>query len=245
MLVCGLLVPGVARSQDELPVINAVPVDTLRLPSTGLRGLAFQDTTAFLLMTSHTGLSVPDGVIDATILRWDRARGTLDTISNEPAAFDTGLAYDGESLWAGGYRVGGDEALYRVDVRSGRLVATLPASGYHPGGLIWDDEYLWQIDSDARQIARIEVEEGKVSRRHPTEAFFPTGLAYDGYHLWNADAATGRVTRIRAYNGRADGVIDPQVLYRPGEYLTLGWDGRLLWVASASDAYVVRYAILR
>lgn len=232
------------HAQDGLPSVALVAVDTLSLPSTGLRGIAFQDTTAFLLMTSNTGLSIADSTTTAAILRWDREAGTLDTLSVEPGSFDSGLTYDGEGLWAGGYRMGGAEALYRIEM-NGSLSATLPAAGYHPSGLVWDDEYLWQVDGDARQIARVEPEEGKVSRRYPTEAWFPTGLAYDGYHFWNHDAATGNIYRVRAYNGRADGKVDPEILNRPGEYLTLGWDGRLLWVASASDDRIVRYAVLR
>ena len=243
MLAIVLAAP-VARAQAGLETVSIVPVDTLSLPSTGLRGIAFRDSTVFLLMTSNTGLSVADSTVDAAILEWDREAGTIDTLSAEPGAFDSGLTYDGEGLWAGGYRVGGAEALYRVEM-DGTLSATLPAAGYHPCGLVWDDEYLWQVDGDARQIARIEPEEGKVSRRVPTEAFYPTGLAYDGYHFWNADAATGRVIRVRAYNGRADGVVDTEVLSRPGEYLTLGWDGRMLWAAAATDRVIVRYAVLR
>jgi len=248
LFVVGLLAavaPEPSVAQDDLPVVNAVVVDTLSLPSAGLRGLAFRDSTVFMLMASNQGISVPDSVGEAAILRWDRETGTVDTLSREPDSFDTGLAFDGEGLWAGGYRVGGAEALYRIEREDGSLSATIPAAGYHPAGLAWDEEYLWQVDADARQIARIEPEEGKVSRRFPTEAFFPTGLAYDGYHFWNADAATGRVIRVRAYNGRADGVIDPSVLYRPDEYLTLGWDGQLLWTAAASDSVVIRYEILR
>ena len=238
-------VPVSVAAQDDLPVVNAVAVDTLSLPSAGLRGLAFEDSTVFMLMASNTGISVTDSTVAAAILRWDRETGRVDTLSREPDSFDTGLAFDGEGLWAGGYRVGGAEALYRIELEDGSLSATIPAAGYHPAGLVWDDEYLWQIDADARQIARIEPEEGKVSRRFDTEAFFPTGLAYDGYHFWNADAATGRVIRVRAYNGRADGVVDPSVLYRPDEYLTLGWDGQFLWTAAASDSVVIRYEILR
>lgn len=233
-----------ARAQDALESVSLVEVDAFELPSTGLRGIAFRGSTVFVLMTSNTGLAVADSAVQASILRWDPQTGAVDTVSSEPGAFDTGLTHDGTGLWAGGYRIGGDEALYRIET-NGRLTATLPAAGYHPCGLVWDDEYLWQVDGDARQIARIEPEEGKVSRRFPTEAYYPTGLAYDGYHFWNADAATGRVLRIRAYNGRVDGVVDTEILYRPGEYLTLGWDGRHLWVAAASDRRIVRYEVLR
>lgn len=238
-----LLTPS-AWAQSGLDTVALAAVDTLRLPSAGLRGIAFRESTVYLLMTSNRGLEVADSTTTAAILRWDPRSGSADTLSAEPRSFDAGLTFDGTGLWAGGYRVGGAEVLYRVEL-SGALSATLPAAGYHPGGLVWDDEYLWQVDADARQIARIEPEEGKVSRRFDTEAWFPTGLAYDGYHFWNHDAATGNVYRVRAYNGRVDGKVDPNVLYRPGEYLNLGWDGRHLWAASATDDRIVRFEVLR
>lgn len=246
VVACGLaaLVRSDVRAQEGLPDVALVAVDTLSLPSAGLRGIAFQDSTVFLLMTSNLRLSVADSSVTAAILRWDREAGTIDTLSAEPGSFDSGLAYDGAGLWAGGYRVGGAEALYRIEM-DGSLSATLPAAGYHPCGLVWDDEYLWQVDADARQIARIEPEEGKLSRRFPTEAWYPTGLAYDGFHFWNHDASTGNVYRVRAYNGRVDGKVDPEILNRPGEYVTLGWDGRMLWAAAATDDRIVRFAVLR
>ena len=233
-----------AQELTELPTLALVPVDTLRLPSPGLRGLAFDGERAWLLMSSNLGLSVPDSNYRAAILRFDPATGAADTFATEPGAYEAGLALGPEFVWAGGNGVGGQESLYSIDPSTGEIVATLPAAGYHPGGLVWDEEYLWQVDADARQFARIETEEGKVSRRVATPGFYPTGLAYDGFHFWNADASTGRIYRVRAYNGRVDGVVDAEVFERPGTFMTLGFDGSLLWTAAADDSVVVRYEIL-
>ena len=237
--------PLPAQELAELPGLTLVPVDTLRLPSTGLRGIAFRDSTVWLLMSSNEGLSIPEDDYRASILQTGISLGAHDTLLTERGAFETGLAFDGERLIAGGNGVGGQESLYVIERARPRIVSTLPAAGYHPGGLVFDKSYLWQVDADARQLARIEPESGKVSRRLSSPAFYPTGLAHDGFYFWNADASTGRIYRVRAHNGRADAVVDAASFSRPGEFVTLGWDGRRLWVASATDGFVVRYAIPR
>lgn len=242
-----LTAPGGSPAQEltALPTLTLVPVDSLRLPSPGLRGIAFRDSTVWLLMSSNQGLSIPETDYRASILETGISLGAHDTLLTEPGAFEAGLAFDGERLIAGGNGVGGQEALYVIDRPSAKIVSTLPAAGYHPGGLVFDKSYLWQVDADARQLARIEPEEGKVSRRFAAPGFYPTGLAHDGFYFWNADAATGRIYRIRAHNGRADAVVDAAAFSRPGDFVTLGWDGRRLWAASAADSFVVRYAIPR
>ena len=125
------------------------------------------------------------------------------------------------------------------------MVGTLPATGYHPGGLAWDGDHLWQVDCDTRQLIRTETEDGKVSRKVNSPGFYPTGLAYDGFHFWSADAATGRIYRLRSTNGRADAVIDAQAFLRPGEFVSLAWGDDQLWIASASHPSIVRMEILR
>lgn len=239
--------PSHVRAQEllELPTLSLVPVDTLRLPARGVRGIAFRDSTAFLLVSSNTGLSIPEAEYEASIVALDLPSGRVETVLTERRAFEAGLTFDGDRLIAGGNGVGGQEALYVIDRTRWAIVATLPASGYHPAGLVADKAHLWQVDADARQFARIETEEGQISRRYTAPGFYPTGLAHDGFHLWNADAATGRIYRIRAHNGRADAVVAAESFLRPGEFVTLGWDGRRLWAVSAADDYAVRYSVPR
>ncbi len=232
-----------ARDLADLPRLVISPVDTVRLPSPGLRGLAFDEGGAWFLMSTHRGLSAPDSAFTATLLRWDSSTGSADTLLTEEASFETGLAYDGEFLWAAGSLLGQPSLIYQIDPATAEIPLTLPTRGHHPGGLVFDDEYLWQVDADARKFFRLEREEGKVSRRVSSPSFYPTGLAYDGYHFWNADASTGRIYRLRGFNGRIDGVVSEDIYLRPGEFTTLGFDGEALWIATSTDSVAIRYAI--
>jgi hypothetical protein len=234
---------SMARDLEDLPRLVMSPIDTVRLSSPGLRGLAFDEHGGWMLMSSHWGLSAPDSAFQASVLRWDRSAGTTDTLVSEASSFETGLAYDGEFLWAAGCLLGQAASLYQIEATIGTIELTLPTLGYHLGGLIFDEEYLWQVDADARKLFRLETEEAKVSRRVSSPGFYPTGLAYDGYHFWNADAATGRLYRLRGFNGRIDGVVSEDIFLRPGEFVTLGFDGAALWVAASTDSVAVRYAI--
>ena len=94
--------PLPAQELAELPGLTLVPVDTLRLPSTGLRGIAFRDSTVWLLMSSNEGLSIPEDDYRASILQTGISLGAHDTLLTERGAFETGLAFDGERLIAGG-----------------------------------------------------------------------------------------------------------------------------------------------
>lgn len=233
-----------AQDHSRLARITMSPLDTIPLPSPGLRGLAFQgERRAWLLMSSNFGLSAPESSFTGSVLSLDLKRGVVDTLVRELSSFDTGLAYDGEFLWAGGCLLGQPAALYQIDPQTGKVPLTLPAMGFHPGGLVWDEEHLWQVDADARRIFRIDREEGKVSRRVSSPSFYPTGLAYDGFHFWSADASTGRIYRMRGFNGRVDAVVSEEVYLRTGDFVTLGWDGAALWVAAATDTFAVRYVI--
>lgn len=236
-----------AGAQDplSLPVIGAVVVDTLWVDATGIRGIAVSKGAVWILTSDHRGRAMPDSSYSSAILSWDTATGAVETLLSERDSFGAGLAYDGEALWVGGNPVGGFEAIYRIDPATRVADRTLPSSGYHPGGLAWANEYLWQVDSSSRQISRIETEEGKLSRRLQPPGFYPTGVAHDGQSLYCADAATGLVYRMRARSGRADGVLDPEVLRFTGDFVTLVWDRSYLWVVRDTDDFVVRYQILR
>jgi hypothetical protein len=237
-----LLIASAARASDaDLRQLTISPVDSVRLPSPGLRGLAFDAEGGWMLLSDHLGRAAPDSSYEATIARWER--GEASALITETSAFESGLAYDGEFLWAGGCLLGQPAMLFQIDPASGQILQTLPTPGYHLGGLTFDGEHLWQIEADARALLRLETEEAKVSRRVATPGFYPTGLAYDGYHFWNADAASGRIYRLRGYDGRVDAVVSKESFLRPGKFLTLGFDGRALWVAAPSDSFAVRYSI--
>jgi len=246
LVLAGSCFAPAARAQDplQLPVIGAVVVDTLRVDATGIRGIAMSKSGVWILTSEHIGRAVADSSYVSAFLSWDPSTGAVDTVLSERDSFSTGLAYDGESFWVGGNRVGGLEAIYRIEPGVGLADETLPSSGYHPGGLAWANDYLWQVDSTARQISRIETEEGRLSRRLQPPGFYPTGVAHDGESLYCADAATGLVYRMRARSGRATGILDPDVLRFTGEFVTLVFEGNYLWTARDTDSFIVRYQLL-
>jgi sugar lactone lactonase YvrE len=237
-----------AQAADDptgLPVLSAVVLDTVPLPRAGLRGLAASGGGLWMLFSSNQGLSAPEGPYRTVLVAFDPESASADSLRVENDGYETGLAWDGTHLWAGGGRAGERYGIFQVDPRSGEMLEALPASGYHPGGLTWDGSYLWQIDCDARQLFRVETEEGKLSRKVRAPGFYPTGLAFDGSSFWCADASTGRLYRLRGGTGEANGVVDAAVFERPGEFISLGWDGSALWVASSRERQAVRLEILR
>jgi sugar lactone lactonase YvrE len=237
--------PRAAVDLSELPSVSAVVTDSVALPFDGVRGLVWVDRRLHVVVTEQKGLSAPDSSFSASLLVFDPRSGDVRALANERDAYGAGLAYDGTSLWSGGSLLGEREGLYRIFPGTGDIEEVLPAPGFHPAGLAWDGSYLWQVDADARKLFRIEIEEGKVSRKVPSPGFYPTGLAYDGFHFWCADATTGRLYRLRGYNGQADAVVVQEAYYRPGEYVSLTWDGSALWAVGSDDSLAVRLEMLR
>ena len=244
-LFAALLLPAAGHGQADLRVLDAMASSTVRLPSDGVRGLLWSGDELLLLVTSNRSLSAPASSFAANLVRLDTVTGVADTLSREVDGYESGLTSDGEFLWSGGSLLGSQQGLYQLDRKTFAISLTLPGSGYHPAGLAWDGSYLWQVDADSRKLLRMDVEEGRISRKIAAPGFYPTGLAYDGFHFWCADAATGRLYRLRSHDGRADAVINAEAFMRPGEFVSLTWDGRALWAAAASDSFAVRLELLQ
>jgi sugar lactone lactonase YvrE len=177
-------------------------------------------------------------------MRWRASSRELSVLATQSNEFETGLASDGENWWSSGSLLGASSGIYQISPADGSVLLTLPASGHHPGGMAYDGLYLWVVDCDARNILRVDTEEGRVSKKVAAPAFYPTGLAYDGYHFWSADASTGRLYRLTGTTGRRDAVIARDAFFRPGEFVSLSWDGKGLWTVAASDSEAVRLVIL-
>lgn len=228
----------------DLPTLQAVYTTSVRLPGRGVRGLHWRGDTLWILGTRNLGLGAPDSTYVTALVALD-TDGAADTLVVERDGYESGLTSDGRFLWSGGSLIGERQGLYQLSPQTGEVLLTLPAPGYHPAGVAWDGTYLWQVDADARKLYRIESEEGKVSRKVSSPGFYPTGLAYDGFHFWCADASTGRLYRLKGHNGRPDGVVSQEVYYKPGEFVSLTWDGRALWTVSAADTLAQRLELAR
>jgi sugar lactone lactonase YvrE len=235
----------IADDLTDLPELGAVVTSRLPLGTDGVRGLIFDRGQAVILAGSNTGLSAPDSSYVVRLLRLEDAQAGPTTVAVEQDVFETGLVSDGQSWWSAGSLLGAQAGIYQIAPTSGEVLLMLPAPGYHPGGIAFDGTYLWIVDCDARKLLRVDVEEGRVSRKVESPGFYPTGLAYDGFHFWCADATTGRIYRLKGHNGRTDAVISPDAFYRPGEFVSLSWDGDALWAVAASDSEAVRLELLR
>lgn len=242
-----LLSPGPAAGVDlsTLPELDAVVSARLPLPQAGVRGLIFAGGSPVLLATQNTGLSAPDSSYFVQLLRWDGETREGRILASEQDVYETGLVSDGQFWWSAGSLLGSQSGIYQIDPSSGEVLLNLPSPGHHPGGIAFDGTYLWIVDCDARKLLRVDIEEGRVSRKVESPGFYPTGLAYDGFHFWCADATTGRIYRLKGHNGRTDAVIRAEVFQRPGEFVTLSWDGQGLWALAASDSEAVRLELVR
>jgi len=244
-LLLGLLGTAHAVDLQSLPEIGAVVDARVPLPTDGVRGFLFENDSVVLLATANRGLSAPDSTFQVSLMRWQASTGNLRILSTQTDEFETGLSSDGENWWSSGSLLGTSSGIYQISPGSGKVLTTLPAPGHHPGGIAYDGLYLWVVDCDARNILRVDTEEGRVSKKVAAPAFYPTGLAYDGYHFWSADASTGRLYRLSGTTGRRDAVIAKDAFYRPGEFVSLSWDGKGLWTVAASDSEAARLQILR
>jgi len=245
LLVAPFAAVGGLGAQSSLKTIDAVSTVEMALPSAGVRGLLFRGDSILLLVSENQGLSAPDSSFAASIVRYWPDTGKTEILETERDAFESGLTANDEFLWAGGSQIGAAAGIYQLDPRGGEVLQVFPAPGYHPGGMSWDGSHLWQVDADARKLYRIDAEEGRVSRKVATPGFYPTGLAHDGFHFWCADAATGRLYRLRGTNGRPDGVVSKEAYLRPGEFVSLAWDGSALWCVGAADSVASRLELLR
>ena len=247
LLLAIFVLPNSAASVDlaTLPELGAVVSARLPLGTDGVRGLIFERGDVVILAGPNTGLSAPDSSYLVRLLSLDESQEEPEVLSAEQDVYETGLISDGEFWWSAGSLIGAQAGIYQIAPATGEVLMILPAPGHHPGGLAFDGTYLWIVDCDARKLLRVDVEEGRVSRKVESPGFYPTGLAYDGFHFWCADATTGRIYRLKGHNGRTDAVISADAFYRPGEFVSLSWDGEALWAVAASDSEAVRLEFLR
>ncbi|MDW8111395.1 MAG: PKD domain-containing protein [Candidatus Bipolaricaulota bacterium] len=139
-----------------------------------------------------------------------------------PGPSPVGLAWDGKALWVADAL---DLKLYRIDLQTGALLASLPSPTEIPDGLAWDGKTLWLVDGMEGKLLQIDPEEGKVVKSLAAPGAVPTGLAWDGNDLWVADLDTLKIYKISPITGK---VLES--LGAPGDAPAgLAWDGQHLW----------------
>ncbi|TGR16341.1 glutamine cyclotransferase, partial [Mesorhizobium sp. M8A.F.Ca.ET.197.01.1.1] len=96
-------------------------------------------------------------------------------------ASHAGTAFDSEHL----YQIAEDR-IHKVDPRTGKIVATIPAPGNGgDSGMAWAEGWLWVGEYRAHKIHQIDPETGKVIRTIESKRVV-TGVTWVDGELWHA-----------------------------------------------------------
>jgi glutamine cyclotransferase len=95
-------------------------------------------------------------------------------------AAHAGTAFDGQYL----YQLA-DELIQKIDAKTGRVVATMPAPSGGGSGMAWAEGALWVGQHRARKIHQVDPETGAVLRTIESNRFV-TGVTWVDGDLWHA-----------------------------------------------------------
>jgi glutamine cyclotransferase len=110
----------------------------------------------------------------------------LDPVSGKTTraidvASHAGTAFDGRHL----FQIA-ENVIHKIDPRSGRILATIPAPGNGgDSGLAWAEGSLWVGEYRARKIHQIDPQTGTVIRTIQSNRFV-TGVCWVEGELWHA-----------------------------------------------------------
>ena len=141
-----------------------------------------------------------------------------------PGRCSTGLAFDGEFLWAADRKT---DSLYQINPKNGSVIRVIPTPGYHPAGLAFDREYLWCADRARRVVYQLDPRSGMMLKAIDSPSPSPGGLAWDGANLWLADGQEDRIFQIST----DDGTTIRSIPSPSDDSQGLAYDGRYLWVS--------------
>ena len=113
---------------------------------------------------------------------------------------EAGTAFDGEHL----YQIGEDK-IWKVDPKTGRVVATLAAPGVTKdnSGLTWEGGTLWVGQYKGRAIHQIDATTGEVQKTLRSDRFV-TGVSFVDGDLWHGtwEEDTTELRRVDSDTGR-------------------------------------------
>jgi glutamine cyclotransferase len=95
-------------------------------------------------------------------------------------AAHAGTAFDGQYL----YQLA-DELIQKIDAKTGRVVATMPAPSGGGSGMAWAEGALWVGQHRARKIHQVDPETGAVLRTIESNRFV-SGVTWVDGDLWHA-----------------------------------------------------------
>jgi len=191
-----------------------------------LPGTGFPDSQSAVLVTADTIWVATDN----RLLRLDRESGArLSALPISDVGPTHALIGDGTTLWAASGDVG---AVYRIDVATGRVVATIPVRSTpafegmrDPGALAALDGMIWVAGEGTTSVAGIDPRTNQVTRTFAIPDVPADIVAADGT-LWIA--ATGRIDRVDPATGRVTATI-------PVAAGSLATAGGAVWAESGND----------
>jgi len=116
-------------------------------------------------------------------------------------AAHAGTAFDGENL----FQIA-DELIQKIDPKTGRVLATIPAPSGGGSGLAWAEGTLWVGQHRNRKIRQVDPETGTILRTIESNRFV-TGVTWVDGELWHA-TWEGDESDIRRVDPRTGEVIE-------------------------------------
>ena len=138
---------------------------------------------------------------------WFASGDTLDPSSGKiersiDVSAHAGTAFDGQHL----YQLA-DDRIQKIDAKTGRVVATIPApGGGGDSGLAWAEGSLWVGEYRARKIHQIDPETGAIIRSIESNRFV-TGVTWVDGELWHA-TWEGDESDVRRIDPRTGEVLE-------------------------------------
>jgi sugar lactone lactonase YvrE len=102
------------------------------------------------------------------------------TVRSIDIAADAGTAFDGKHLFQLA-----EGRIRKIDPKTGRVLATIPAPGGGDSGLTWAEGTLWVGQYRDRRIHQVDPETGAVLRTIESSRFV-TGVTWIDGELWHA-----------------------------------------------------------
>lgn len=112
------------------------------------------------------------------LLAFDPANG--ETVRSIDVVAHAGTAFDGQHLFQLA-----DERIQKIDAKTGRVLATIPAPPGGGSGMAWAEGMLWVGQHRARKIHQVDPETGSVLRTIESNRFV-TGVSWVDGELWHA-----------------------------------------------------------
>lgn len=104
--------------------------------------------------------------------------------------FASGLAFDGEYFYIGGYGGGYSDELHRFDPETGELVLMFDNADVNQSfGLTYDGAHLWTIQQQGASVPALAVQidmDGNILQDFTLPGNYMSGIAYDEGNFWVA-----------------------------------------------------------